>query len=194
MRGGTLGETEMLQMGRAVPEAPEVSMRPLMLLLAGSTLTGCTLLAATPPSVQVTEVRLTGLGLTQQRLAVTLCVSNPNRTTLAFSRVTTNLDVAGAPLATGASDGPVQLPPLSSTAVPLAVTTTEQDLGPQLLAIVQSGGIDYRLHGSVSLTGSLGLTIPYSRSGRLDPVASGLNLALAAADPAPSRCAGSAPA
>ena len=169
-------------------------MRPLTLLLAGSALAGCTLLAATPPSVQVTDVRLTGLGLTQQRLAVTLCVSNPNRTPLAFSRVTTNLDVAGAPLATGASDAAVQLPPLAATAVPLTVTTTEQNLGAQLLAVIQSGGVDYRLHGTVSLAGGLGLSIPYSRSGRLDPVASGLDLALAAAGPAPSRCAGAAPA
>ncbi|MGI4800406.1 MAG: LEA type 2 family protein [Janthinobacterium lividum] len=135
------------------------------------------------------DVRLVGIGATEQQLAVTLCVTNPNPIELGFRRVTADLDVSGAPLATGASDLSVQLPPLMSTKVPFTVVTTVQNLGTQLLGIIQTGTVNYRIHGTVSLQGAFGITLPYSRSGRLDPIASGLGLANAVSDPAPSQCA-----
>ena len=145
--------------------------------------TGCALASATPPSVDVMDVHLVGLGLTEQQLAVTLCVTNPNKTELAFRRVTADLDVSGAPLASGASDLAARLPPLSSTPVPFTVITTVQNLGPQLLGMLHTGRVDYRVHGSIVLQGALGITLSYARSGRLDPVADGLRLADAATDP-----------
>lgn len=154
--------------------------------LLALTVTGCALATATPPSVDVMDVHLVGLGLTEQQLAVTLCVTNPNKIALDFRRVTADLDVSGAPLAAGQSDLAVQLPPLSSTPVPFTVVTTVQNLGPQLLGILNTGSVDYRVHGTVTLTGALGITLPYSRSGRLDPVTDGLRLADPA--PAPSPC------
>ena len=149
---------------------------------------GCALATATPPSVDVTDVRLIGIGLTEQQLAVTLCVTNPNKDEFAFRHVTADLDVSGAPLAAGSSDLSVRLPPLSSTTVPFTVVTTVQNVGPQLLGILRSGSVEYRVDGSVALTGAFGITLPYSRSGRLDPVVGGLDLAAAASNPTPSRC------
>ena len=164
-------------------------MRDLMrLAVATFGLSGCALAIATPPSVDVLDVRLTGIGLVEQQLAVTVCVTNPNSSPLAFRHFTADLDVAGFPVAAGSSDQPVRLAPLSSTVVPITVVTTTQNLGPQLLGIIRAGSLDYRIHGSVSLYGPFGITVPYSRSGRLDPVADGLKLASAAADPTPSRC------
>ncbi len=154
---------------------------------------GCALINDTPPSVAVMDVRLLGIGLTGQELAVTLCVTNPNPDEIAFRRVTADLDVAGSALATGASDLSVRLPPRSSTIVPFTVVTTVQNLGAQLLDILQTGSVDYRVHGTVGLEGALDITLPYSRSGRLDPVAGGLSLASAASDTTPSRCAPAAP-
>lgn len=159
-----------------------------VLALAGAT-AGCALVTATPPSIAVMDVELVGVGLTEQQLAVTLCITNPNSSELGFRRVTADLDVSGAPLATGASDLSVRLPPLTSTKVPFTVVTTVQNLGPQLLRVIQTGTVNYRVHGTVSLQGAFGITLPYSRSGRLDPVAGGLGLANAVSDPAPSPCA-----
>ena len=160
-----------------------LGLRHSATLLALS-VTGCALGTATPPSVDVMDVHLVGLGLPEQQLAVTLCVTNPNKIALDFNRVTAGLDVSGAPLASGQSDVAVQLPPLSSTPVPFTVVTTVQNLGPQLLGILNTGSVDYRVHGTVTMTGSLGITLPYSRSGRLDPVMDGLRLANFATDPA----------
>ena len=156
-------------------------------LVAG--IAGCALVTATPPSVDVMGVRLMGIGLTEQQFAVTLCVTNPNTNELAFHRVTADLDVSGAPLATGASELSVRLPPLTSTRVPFTVVTTVQDLGPQLLGVIRTRTVKYRVHGTVFLQGAFGITLPYSRSGHLNPVASGLDLANAVSDPAPSSCA-----
>lgn len=153
-------------------------------------LPACAVLTATPPSVDIADVRLDGIGLPDQRLGVLLCVTNPNRTALDFSRVTTTLDIAGAPLADAVSDTPVHLPPLASVTVPFTVVATIRNLGPQLPGIVQSGQIDYRLHGTVSLV-SPAFTLPYSRSGHLDPVLGGLRLA--AANRTPSPCGAQVP-
>ena len=162
--------------------------RIIRLLAITGLVSGCALAGGAPPTVDVLDVHLVGIGLTEQQLATTLCVTNPNTTELAFRRVTVALDVAGAPLAAGASDLPVRLPPMSSTPVPFTVVTTVQNLGPQLLGILHGGSLDYRVHGTVTLQGGLGLTLPFSRSGHLDPLA-GLNLASEAADPAPNKCA-----
>ena len=152
-------------------------------------LSGCALTAANPPSIDVLSVDLVGVGLTEQQLAVTLCVTNPNASDLTFRRVSADLDVSGSPLATGVSDLAVRLPALSSAVVPFTVVTTVQNLGPQLLGVLRTGSVDYRIHGMVTLQGGLPLTLPYSRSGELDPLATGLGLAAHAASSAPSPCA-----
>ena len=96
-------------------------------------------------------------------------------------------------MAAGTSILPVRLPPASSTVVPLSVLTTIRNLGPQLLEILRTGSVTYRLHGTVALEGGFGITVPYSRSGHLDPVAGSLGLAAAASDATPSRCASTPP-
>ena len=156
-------------------------------LLFGFGVAGCALGPANPPTAEVQDVQLTGVGALQQLLAVTLCVTNPNDSEIAFRRVTADLDVAGAPLAAGVSDLSVRLPPHAATLVPFTVTTTVTNLGPQLLGIVQSGAVEYRVHGTVTLQ-RFGLSLPYSRAGRLDLLSGGLSLAAAANNPAPSRC------
>ena len=155
---------------------------------------GCALASDAPPSVEVMAVRLVGIGLTEQQLAVTLCVTNPNTSEIAFRRVTAGLEVSGAPLADGFSDVAVRLRPSASTVVPFTVVTTVRNLEPpQLLGIVRGGSLDYRIHGTVSLQGAFGLTLPYSRSGRFDPLVNGLSLASTPSDPMPSRCAQGTP-
>lgn len=159
----------------------------ILLLAAASLAAGCALVTATPPSVEVASVELRAIGFLDQVLGVTLCVSNPNRAELAFRRIAVAIDVGGAPLAAGESDAAVLLPPQQSVLVPFAVTTTVRHLGPQLLSIVRSGGIDYRLSGTVTLAGSLPLALPFSRAGRLELLTAGPE-ALAEAVPPTTRC------
>src|SRR5580698_10381646 len=106
-----------------MPESFKARFRvPMILLAAYTSLTlGCALNAVTPPAVEVVAVRLVWLGLTEQQLAVTLCVTNANNDEIAFRHVTAELDISGAPLAAGRSDLAVQLPAVSSTLVPFTV-------------------------------------------------------------------------
>lgn len=164
-------------------------MALILPMVLAAAVSGCALAGDAPPGVDVLDVRLVGIGLLEQQLAVTLCVTNPNANEIAFRRVTADLDVSGAPLAAGSSDLAVRLPPQAATVVPFTVVTTVQNLPPQLLGILRAGSVDYRVHGTVTFQGALGITLPYSRSGRLDPLASGLQMAASAFDPAsPSRC------
>ena len=156
-------------------------------------LSGCALANDVPPSIQVINVDLTAIGLMEQRLAIKLCVTNPNANEIAFRRVTANLDLAGAPLAEGMSDVMVRLPPNSSTAVPFTVVTTARNLGRQAIGIFRSGTVGYRVHGVVSLEGALGISLPYSRSGTLDPIGDGLRLAASVSEPGPPACVGTQP-
>ena len=160
-----------------------LSLAPLACLAAS-----CTLLTATPPSAEVVRVELRSADLLDQQLGVTLCVTNPNDSTLAFRQVRVAVDIAGAPLADSVSETPVTLPPHSSVPVPFAVALTQRNLGTQLLDVVNSGALAYRVHGSVQLTGSLGITFPFSRSGRLDLVSGGAGLLADATAPAANRC------
>jgi len=93
-----------------------------------------------------------------------------------------DLDVSGVSLAIGVSDVAVQLPPQAST-----VVTTVQNLGPQLLGILCTGSVDYRVQGRGTFRG-LGITLPNLLSGYLDPFDEELELASSASDSSPSRC------
>lgn len=160
----------------------------LLIVLAPTSLAGCTLITSTPPTVGVLDVQLTGLGVTEQRVSTTLWVTNPNSNALLFKRVSVALDVSGEPFAAGTSDLPVILPPQSLVAIPFTVATTVQNLGSQLLGVLRSGSVDHRVHGTVTLQGGLGLVLPFSRSGRVDPLTGSIALADAALDPATSPC------
>ena len=153
---------------------------------------GCnlvTLASATPPSIEVQHVELRGVGFLDASLGMALCVTNPNSAELDFRRITMGVDVAGTPLGESASETEVRLPPHSSTVVPFAVTVTERNLGPQVLGVLRTGGVDYRLHGTVQLTGALSLTVPFSRSGRLDLLTAGQDvLADTTASSSRTRC------
>ncbi len=144
--------------------------------------TSCALVTATPPQVEVASVQVRGAGLLDQALAVTLCVTNPNTSQLSFRRIVVDVDAEGSPLAEGVSDTPVRLPPGSSVLVPFTVVSTVRNLGPQLLRAISTGTVDYRLHGSITLD-TLGITVLFSRSGRLDLLSAGLGMLADAAAP-----------
>jgi len=71
--------------------------------------------------------------------------------------------------------------------VPFTVVSTVRNLGPQLLGVISTGALDYRLHGTVTLD-TLGITVPFSRGGRLDLLTAGPGLLADAAAPSGLRC------
>jgi len=161
--------------------------RPFTWLAAALLCTGCALATATPPQVEVADVQLRGVGLLDQTLGVTLCVTNPNNSELAFRRIQVAVDAAGSPLAEGSSEAPVRLPPRSSTLVRFTVVSTVRNLVPQLFGVLSTGAVEYRLHGSITLE-TLGITVPFSRSGRFGLLAAGRELLVDAVAPVGLLC------
>ncbi len=161
--------------------------RPFAGLAVALLCIGCALATATPPQVEVVAVRLRDVGLLDQTLDVTLCVTNPNASELAFRRIRVAVDTAGSPLAEGTSEAPVRLPPRSSILVPFTVVSTVRNLGSQLLGILGTGAVEYRVHGSIVLD-TLGFAVPFSRSGRLGLLTTGRELLADAIAPTDFRC------
>jgi len=149
--------------------------------------TGCALATATPPQVEVAAVQVRGIGLLDQTLGVTLCVTNPNNSELAFRRIQVAVDAAGSPLAEGISEAPVFLPPHTATLVPFTVVSTMRNLLPQFVGVLRAGAVEYRLHGSITLD-TLGIAVPFSRSGRFGVLAAGQALLADAVVPTGLRC------
>lgn len=147
-----------------------------------------------PPRVDVLQARLSTVGLLDQRLQVQLCVSNPNPSELAFSKVTAEVDIGGERLASAVNDTPVTLPPLASVSLPFTVATTTRNLVDQLGSILASGAVRYTVSGHVVLRDFSLVGIPYSVSGRLTPQGIAGQLVSMAGEPdAPGPC-GQAPA
>jgi LEA14-like dessication related protein len=156
------------------------------MILLGLAVQGC---AVQAPKIDVLQARLTSLGVLDQQVQVQLCVSNPNRRELAFSRVTANVAIGGERLAAAVNDTPVTLPPLGSVSLPFTVDTTTRNLGDQLGGILRSGALRYDVSGIVVLRDFSVVGIPYSVSGRVTPqmVAGGL-IGMAGEPDAPSPC------
>lgn len=62
---------------------------------------------------------------------------------------------------------------MASVLVPFTAGTTARNLGSQLWDVARSGGVEYRLRGSVQLDGPLGISLPFSRTGQLGLLAAG---------------------
>lgn len=139
------------------------------------------------PRADVTGVPPIGVDLAEQRSAVTLCVSNPTPEALVVRQVRVELDVAGAPLAAGSSVVPIRLAPSTSTRVPLTVVTMAGNADGRVVDATSARSVDYRVRGLVALDGALGLSVPYSRSGRLDAA----DVASSGVNAEASRCLGS---
>ena len=161
--------------------------RYALVTLLATLCSGCALVTTTPPQVEVVAVELRGVSLFDQTLSVTLCVTNPNTLELTFRRIAVGVDVQGSSFAQGVSDTVVRLPPSQSVLVPFTVASTVRNLGPQLLGVVRTGAVDYRLHGTVTLD-TLGITVPFSRGGRLGLITAGQQLLADAVSPSTLRC------
>ncbi len=122
-----------------------------------------------PPNLSVVNVELMEGSLWEQSLRVRMRVQNPNDRTLPVRGLTYALEVAGEELAQGVSDRSFVVPALGETEFDMTVRTN-MALALLKLADSQGGsraadGIEYRLHGKVSLSEGVLRSIPFHHSG-----------------------------
>jgi LEA14-like dessication related protein len=124
------------------------------------------------PEVQLREFTVTGLGLTGGSVDIVLSVYNPNGYKLDALKLTYLVDVDSIKLGEGELDGRFVVPEKDSSLVRLPVRFTYAGLGAAGRALLQSGTVNYRVRGDLSVGTPLGdFTRPYDRRGRYSSVA-----------------------
>jgi LEA14-like dessication related protein len=138
-------------------------------LAAAMLLAGCVLTPKfTPPRLSIVNVQLEGGDLWEQRLKVRLHVENPNNRPLPVKGLEYTLEVAGQPLARGASAASFVVPAMGESEFDTNVTT---NLAGTLLKLLGRGpdalgqSVDYHLTGKVSLSAGLLRSIPFDERG-----------------------------
>jgi len=122
------------------------------------------------PIVNLRNVSVQGLGLSGGQLEVQLSVYNPNSFRLDATRLTYRVfvgDTVG--LANGAVDTRTTVQASDSTIVTIPVAFTYSGLGAAARQILQTGSVNYRVAGDVTVGSVVGnFTVPYSATGRFD--------------------------
>ena len=149
-------------------------MRKLMVVIgAAVALTGCASLARQAfqnPVVNLRDVNVRGIGLTGGSLDVVLSVYNPNAYRLDATRLTYRLFVGDSvSLANGDIQTQTTVQAGDSTLVTVPVAFTYSGLGAAARQIFNTGSVNYRVVGDVTVGSAVGnFTVPYSTTGRFD--------------------------
>jgi LEA14-like dessication related protein len=147
-------------------------MRRFMVLSAVTlaTAAGCATIARQAfqePVVSVRDVRLNGLGLTGGSVDVALNVYNPNNYRLDATRITYRLLFDTVAFADGAVTQQQTVQSRDTLRLVIPVTFTYRGVGEAGRQILNTGTVNYRLLGDVTVGSPVGrFTVPYSTSGR----------------------------
>jgi LEA14-like dessication related protein len=134
---------------------------------------GCSGILYRSPTVEISGVRLVGLGLTSGTAAVDLQVDNPNFFRLEVRELEYLLEVEDAGsrwsrLAEGRSEERIRLGRRSTETVTLEIPFSYGALGSALRSWWETGSVGYRLQGDLLGSGPTGeLRVPFRSSGRM---------------------------
>ncbi|MDB4907237.1 MAG: hypothetical protein JWO05_2021 [Gemmatimonadetes bacterium] len=156
-------------------------MRKTMMLVAvAATLGGaaCSALGKQvfqEPVVALKDVKLRGVGLTGGNVDVVLSVYNPNEFRLDATRMTYRVLLGDSvSFASGALDSRTTVQSKDSTFVTIPVSFTYNGLGAAGRSLLNSGAVDYKVIGDVTVGSPLGNhTIPFTSTGRFSTLGFG---------------------
>jgi LEA14-like dessication related protein len=119
------------------------------------------------PVVSVRDIRLNGLGLSGGSVDVALAVYNPNNYRLDATRLTYRLLFDTVTFATGALTEHQTVQGRDTLVVRIPVNFTYRGVGEAGRQILNTGSVNYRLLGDVTVGSPIGnFTVPYSTAGR----------------------------
>lgn len=145
-----------------------IARRLLLVGGAAATLAACANLRMEPLDVRLVDLApAEGGGLLEQRLALTLALSNPNPNEITLTGLRLTLDVNGETLARGQSGDSVTVPRLGEARMTVLASVSMFDLLPGIFAMTKRDGLDYRLSGTAFVAGLIGGSLPFAREGRL---------------------------
>jgi LEA14-like dessication related protein len=119
------------------------------------------------PVVTFRGVRINGLGIQGGAADVELGVYNPNGFKLEGTRLTYRLMVDSTPVGNGAYEERFTVQKGDTAVIHLPISFTFAGLGAAGRQLLQSGSVNYRVAGDVTVSTPLGnYTRPYDRTGR----------------------------
>jgi LEA14-like dessication related protein len=151
-------------------------MRRLMLgavSAAVAVTAGCSALgrqAFQQPIVRLQDVRVNGVGLTGGQLDVKLSVYNPNGYRMDATRMSYNVVVGDSVrFATGTVDNRFTVNGNDSSVVTIPVNFTYAGIGAAGRQLLNTGGVNYRVNGDVTVGTVVGnFSVPYTSTGRFN--------------------------
>jgi len=144
-------------------------VKRLAVVLLSLLLTACASVGdVTPPTIQLSNMRLVSAGLLSQELLLQVRIGNPNDFDIPLKGLSFTLDVNGESFAEGLSNETVTVPRLGFATMSVSGSTSTLNLFRQLMALGNSDRIAYRLHGRAYVDGVTGSTpYPFDRRGEL---------------------------
>jgi Late embryogenesis abundant protein. len=140
-------------------------------IAATAIVTGCATLgraAFADPVVTLNTVKVTGLGVTGGNLDVVLNVKNPNGYRLEATKLNSRVLVDSTPLANGVLGDQFGIRAQGDTLITIPVTFSYAGLGAGARSIFNTGAVNYRVLGDITVSGGPGInfTVPFSQTGR----------------------------
>lgn len=152
------------------------TVRTLLVALAVTLLAGCAAFRPEAPEVHLADLSIDRIGLFEQSYRLGLRMRNPNDRALDVESLRFDLALAGRSFADGVTTEGFSLPAGGEERVEVVVRS---DLGSVLDLLSDwidgNRALPYRLSGEARLAGWGGITVPFSRDGRLDMPPSGGN-------------------
>lgn len=145
--------------------------RTFFLVIGAVALTGCggLTLGLDAPKVALSDIRLVGGGLVEQRFLLTLRVTNPNDRDLEVDTLSYEVELNGEPFAHGTRHSPFTLRALDDTLVEVEGVSNLAALLDQLQGLLRGPNgpeaLPYRIHGRLR-SGSFGF-LPFDRKGEI---------------------------
>lgn len=122
-----------------------------------------------PPDVTLVDIRPLDAGLFEQRMGVTLRISNPNDGNLPIDGYRFALELNGQPFAKGTSSQRLTVPRLGEATTEAEAIVTTADMMRQIINVPHTAALSYKLTGTVFMDGALGQrTWPFEQTGRFD--------------------------
>lgn len=120
------------------------------------------------PVLTLRDAQITGLGITGGSIDINVDVYNPNNFRLDGTRLTYSVLIDSVPFGTGALDSKFTVEQGDTTRVKLPLTFTYAGVGAAGRALLQTGTVNYRVTGDITVATPLGqFTRPYEGRGRL---------------------------
>ncbi len=120
-----------------------------------------------PPTVELRNVRPSGVGLTGGSLNITVSLSNPNGYAVSSPRFHYRVMIGTARLGTGTHDADVTVAPGDSAIVRLPLSFSYESLGWAGRSLLSRGAVTYQVIGDVTVGTPHGrLSAPFDRTGQ----------------------------